>query len=342
MIPDRVTKVPGSEEPLKVSVLMTYFNKGAYVQEAVRSVLSSTFTDFELILVDDASTDDGLLKVRAMGDPRIIVLESPVNTGRAAAANRGLVAARGEYVAVLDADDLMHPERLARQVAYLDCEPGVAVCGSWMLQFGAVNGVLEGPVSDELIRSRMLQGIPLFYGSSMFRRSCVERGVRCDPAWRTPGMDHLFLVDLGAYGRYATIPETLTYYRMGEQNMAHGRDLLHDRRLMLVETFRKLGIKATEMEVEYQLVLHGMRNQVQSTTFVRGMKTWTKRLLEQNAALGIFPEEPFKKELAEQWDRAFFAAADSGLAPGIAHLCLSKRLSPARLYYLLRRSLAGR
>ena len=92
--------------PSKVTVLMTLYNKAPFVAEAVQSILDNTFTDLELLVVDDASTDGGLEVVRSIADPRIRLLESPVNTGRAAAANRGYDAARGEYVAVLDADDI--------------------------------------------------------------------------------------------------------------------------------------------------------------------------------------------------------------------------------------------
>ena len=323
---------------MKVTVLTTYYNKGAYVEEAVRSVLASSFTDFELLVVDDASTDGGLDKVRAIGDPRIRILESAVNTGRPAAANRGFAAARGEYIAILDADDMMHPERLARQMTLLDSDPRIAVCGTWMVQFGEATGTMERPLTDELIRSRILQGIPLAYPSCMLRRALVhEHGVRCDPAWRTPGMDHLFLVELGRFGTYANIPEPLTRYRVGEQNMAFGRDLLNDRRLMLAETFRKLGIKATSEEVEYQLVLHGLRGSIPSVAFVKGMRRWMVDLVRQNKALGVLPEERLRIELEDRWENCFHAAADAGVQVGWAHMRLGGRMSVAELYYLLRR-----
>ena len=92
----------------RITVLMTYCNEGTYVQEALESVLRSTFTDFELLVVDDASRDDGLAFIRAFADTRLRILESTVNTGRAAEANRGYDAALVEYMATLDADDIMH------------------------------------------------------------------------------------------------------------------------------------------------------------------------------------------------------------------------------------------
>ncbi|MFN3875163.1 MAG: glycosyltransferase family 2 protein, partial [Flavobacteriales bacterium] len=114
----------------RITVLMTLHNKGAYVAEAVRSVLSSTLPDFELLVIDDASTDDGPAIVRAFADPRIRLLANAANLGRAASANRGFDEARGEYIAILDADDAMEPDRLAKQAALLDARPELGACGT--------------------------------------------------------------------------------------------------------------------------------------------------------------------------------------------------------------------
>ena len=200
--------------PVKVTVLTTLYNKGAYVEEAVRSVLANTFTDFELLVVDDASSDGGLETVKAIGDPRIRILESTVNTGRASAANRGYDAARGEYVAVLDADDLMMPERLAKQVAFMDAHPEVCVSGTWLKAFGDMNTRMKTGHG----RSQQPDAVGAYLKLSFLydRRSVVQaHQLRCDPDWLIPGMDHLFLVKLGLYGKYASLQEPLTLYRVG-------------------------------------------------------------------------------------------------------------------------------
>src|SRR6186713_2063521 len=110
-----------SDPPLPpVSVLMPTHNAAAFVTASIESLLAQTFTDFELIVVDDGSTDATLDVLAAIDDPRLTVIASPDNQGPVHARNRAFAAARGRYIAALDADDLCHPERLARQVAYLD------------------------------------------------------------------------------------------------------------------------------------------------------------------------------------------------------------------------------
>ncbi len=110
-----------------VSVLMTTWNGAGFIAEAIASVLAQTFTDFELIVVDDGSTDATPRLLAGIGDPRLRVLRQAVNGGVVAARNIGFLAARGRYVAALDHDDLSRPARLARQVAYLETHPAVAL-----------------------------------------------------------------------------------------------------------------------------------------------------------------------------------------------------------------------
>src|SRR5581483_7441972 len=125
--PDRLVPAPSPRRCMtpKVTVLLAVRDGEPYIGEAVESVLDQTFTDFELLLVDDASTDGTVAVVERLGDERIRILRNERNLGQVPSLNRGLGEARGEYVARLDADDACLPTRLARQVEILDAEPRV-------------------------------------------------------------------------------------------------------------------------------------------------------------------------------------------------------------------------
>lgn len=324
--------------PVKVTVLMTLYNKGPYVAEAIHSILTNTFTDLELLVVDDGSTDGGLEKVKAIADPRIRILESALNTGRAAAANRGFDEAHGEYIAILDADDQMHPDRLAKQVAFMDAHPEVGVCGSWLQAFGITDRILEKPSTDAEIRSRLLLGIPLTYGACMLRSSILkEHEIRCDPTWLSPGMDHLFLLKVGMHSAYANIPEALTQYRVGEQNMDHGRDRTADRRSLLMETLRVLDIPATQEEMDLHLMLANLHTVEPTAIRVRALARWMQRLKAHNRKVEQFPVSLFEAHLDRLWNKAFFSLADRSLQAGWTHLRLTDRPVPGKWYYLFRR-----
>ncbi len=120
---------PNSTRP-RVTVLIPAYNAATHLRDAIDSILRQSFTDFELIVVDDASVDGTSAILASYNDPRIRVHRFSKNSGVSAARNMGISLALGEYIALLDADDIAYPKRLELQVAYLDQHPDVAVVGS--------------------------------------------------------------------------------------------------------------------------------------------------------------------------------------------------------------------
>ena len=118
--------------PPRLSVIMSVFNAGPYLRPAIDSVLAQTFRDFELVVVDDASTDNGRDIIDSYTDPRLARLYNPVNLGLSRSLNRAMAASRGELLARMDGDDISFPHRFAAQVDFLDRHPEVGVVGAAM------------------------------------------------------------------------------------------------------------------------------------------------------------------------------------------------------------------
>ena len=114
----------------KVTVLMPAYNAANYIGEAIDSVLQQSFDDFELLIINDGSTDNTTQVIRSYNDTRIILIDHHVNHGIAAALNTGLSKAGGKYIARFDADDICSPERLQEQVSFLDNHPDYVLTGS--------------------------------------------------------------------------------------------------------------------------------------------------------------------------------------------------------------------
>lgn len=178
----------GSTAP-RVSVVMSVYNGMPLVQDAVASILDQTFRDLEFIIVNDGSTDDTLpyLHAAAARDPRIRIIDQ-LNTGLTRALIRGVAAARAPLIARMDADDLSEPERLARQVAYLDAHPDLcaASCG-----IAYVAGDLTPIAMSD--RRRPPEALPLLvtlynavsgHGQVVFRKSAYDAAGGYDPAFR--------------------------------------------------------------------------------------------------------------------------------------------------------------
>ncbi|MEI7967425.1 MAG: glycosyltransferase family 2 protein [Betaproteobacteria bacterium] len=194
-----------------VTVVMPAFNAAATVRNAVQSVLDQTYRCLELLVVDDASTDDTLvvLNETARSDPRIRVLSMPSNGGAAEARNAGLRAARGELIAFLDADDLWLPNKLELQVP-LFSDNATLIVGSW---YDAVSstGIVTGQIriAPTLSMNDLLNGIVIGCLTAIFRREALHGSIgfrssteRANGAmgrrlrWRPIQEDYLFWLDL--------------------------------------------------------------------------------------------------------------------------------------------------
>ena len=174
-----------------VSVVMPVRNGGDWLAESVGSILGQSLPDLELILVDDHS-DDGAVGALALTDSRLKRLASPAR-GVSAAFNAGLAAASGRFVARMDADDIALPERLERQVEYLESRPGLALCGACVEIFSA-NGVLggnrryeawlNGCREPEAIHRQLFVESPIPNPTAFFRREAIDAlGGYGDPPW---------------------------------------------------------------------------------------------------------------------------------------------------------------
>lgn len=203
-------------EPI-ISVIMPVWNRQRYVAQAIQSVLDQTFGDFELIVIDDGSTDRSRTIVRqlAVGDERIRLIEQ-ANAGCYAARNRGLAEARGRYMAVLDSDDIALPRRFERQVAYLDAHAECAAVGSWLTftdPFGVPNQTVELPSDHDAIDQRHMAGHPgaLVHGAAMCRMSHMRDigGYRQTPC----AADYDLFLRLAEVGTLANLSEVLTHVR---------------------------------------------------------------------------------------------------------------------------------
>ena len=203
---------------------MPVFDGERFIAEAVRSVLASRFQDLELVILDDGSTDRSVAEAEraADGDSRVRILRLE-RGGVAAARNVGLRQARGDLVANLDADDVMLPERLVRQVAYLDAHPECVAVGSRVLAVDAEGQplrVLVRHFTHEEIDGAHLDGLGGALGNpaATFRTEAARGigGYRAD--LNRTGEDHDFWLRLAEVGRLANLPDVLVRYRMHDTN----------------------------------------------------------------------------------------------------------------------------
>lgn len=204
-----------------ITVLMTVFNGGCHLAPAVQSILSQSHTDFEFLIVDDASTDGSIetLQTLAAGDSRIRLLLNDRNKGQTACLNQGLREARGKWIARQDADDLSLPGRLAAQWEAVRSCPDLVLLGvnGWIIdEKGACSGLIHAPLHDPGIRWSMPFRNPFIHTGVMFRagEGFYDEEFKICQDWE-------FWSRLAERGRLANLPSRLVAYRHSEKSLSH-------------------------------------------------------------------------------------------------------------------------
>jgi hypothetical protein len=211
----------------RVSIVLPVFNAEAYLAEAVESLLAQSLADFELIAIDDGSTDHSqrILEGFAARDSRVLVI-SRENRGLAATLNEGITIATGALVAIMNADDIALTERLAKQTAFLDRHPHVAAVGSQTMFFAdhAVAAPATSlPQSPQAVRAFLAKASPLAHPAVMFRRQAAVAAGLYRPQI-APAEDYDLWLRLADRADLANLPEVLLRYRLHAGQMTACRD----------------------------------------------------------------------------------------------------------------------
>lgn len=232
----------------KVSVILTSFNNGKYLGEAIESILAQEFEDYELILVDDGSEDDSveIIKAHAKRDSRIRSLFLDCNTGASGARNRGFDVADGEYIAYMDSDDVSLPTRLKKQVDFLERNAEVGAVGVRVQRKNhnlSINrNIRKCPADHALIAFNIFNGraLHVLSGTMMIRREFLQGVGGWDEAVRH-NIEKGFMASLLFYTkcRFANLTETLYIQRIHYNNMSNAA-ISRDNRDAMVDVRRQL------------------------------------------------------------------------------------------------------
>lgn len=205
----------------KVSVLMpVYKTNEQYLREAIESILNQTFTDFELLIVDDCPAEPRADVVKSYQDQRIKYYQNERNLGISEARNRLLDLAQGEYLAVFDHDDISLPTRLEKEVTFLDQHPdyGVVSCQSRNI---VSDTPFVNPCNDAQIRVDLMQNCVVLHPACMLRKSVLDQHqIRYEEHF-SPSEDHALFCRLIPYTKFCNLNEVLFLYRDHEGNTSH-------------------------------------------------------------------------------------------------------------------------
>lgn len=203
-----------------VSVIMSFHNARDTLVRSIRSLLWQTYPNWELILLDDGSTDGSTKASKLIKDPRIQLYGDSVCRGLPARLNQGVLLAKGQYIARMDADDIAFPERFARQVAYLQNHPDVDLLATSALlvnEEGRPKGLLVAGLSHDEICRRPWLGFPMPHPTWMGRAEWFRQNPYDDLARKA--QDQALLLQTYAKSQFASLPDILLGYRYGSVSL---------------------------------------------------------------------------------------------------------------------------
>lgn len=274
----------------KISVIMPVYNCALYVGEAIESILSQTFDDFEFLIIDDASTDATVAIVNSYDDPRIQLIQKPVNTGYTNSLNQGLKIAKGIYIARMDGDDYSKSERFAKQATYLDNHPETVLCAT-AYKFMGRDPFFGFPENHDSIKLALLNGNCICHPSVMMRKEMLDAHSITYDITKEPAEDYDMWIRLLTVGKLHILPEILVEYRVYANQVSSKRDQ-EQKNIDIELKFSLLNRLDFKMESEERALLEKYYNNKKNIEFneLSIFKQLQKKLSISNASCYFEPK----------------------------------------------------
>lgn len=305
----------------KVTVLMPVFNAASYVRKAIRSILNQTYSDLELLIVDDGSTDATQHIILSIKDQRIQYIENTKNIGLAESLNKGLAIIDSEYIVRMDADDFCHRRRVEWQVDFMDSRKEIGVSGTWLKTFGdwKTRGCSKYMTHPEDLKICTFFRSPVAHATVIIRNSVNrDNTLRYDPRFnRTEDYD-LWERIIGSV-TFGNLPKVTYYYRRypGSSTMVHSAEMMEQYQEIVARQLKRIGITPNKD----QFMLHekiGLQKNAGSLDELYAAEVWLKKI-KRHARTAGYRQTVLDNVLSQFWFH--FCRNSALLGEEAARLC---------------------
>lgn len=296
---------------MNVTVVMPVYNSRKHLSEAIDSILNQTFSDWEMLIINEYGSDDGsadIIRQYSKRDSRIVLVQNEKKLGLAESLNKGIYLAKGKYIARMDADDLSHPKRFEKQVKFLEEHPKISLCGTYQHHFGSsMNWVHKPAISPEKCKANLIFDCDLCHSTVMFRRNTF--------------LNHNLLYnkeylaeDFELWSRavrevqFANLPEVLGEYRWDGENISvQKKEKLAKENAVIVANALKRNLGLSISKEDYPL-LEGWGNPFTAQKNKKIRKEMYQRfqillteIYDYNKREGFYEEKALLSILASKW-----------------------------------------
>jgi glycosyltransferase involved in cell wall biosynthesis len=286
----------------KVTVLMPVYNGELFLREAIESILNQNFNDFELLLIDDGSMDQSAAIISSYADPRIRFYSNGSNRGLIFTLNKGLDLAEGEYIARMDCDDFAFPDRLGRQVEFMNQYPEIGLCGTAM-KYMHQDVWVKHPTDHDDIKAGLLFYCALNHPTVMMRKSVVKSYALYYDYNSPHTEDYELWSRMAHLTRVTNLPDVLLHYRIhGEQVGAkHGEEQRLVGRKIVHSQIIRMGLLPTDEELNLHMDVCNRRLRA-TDEFIQSVRGWFDKLRAKNNESKLFTPQGLENVL-----NAYFA-----------------------------------
>lgn len=293
----------------KVSILMPVYNAERYLAQAIKSVLAQSFTDWELILINDGSIDKSESIIKQFEDDRIYYLKNTSNIGLIKTLNKGIDLCQGKYIARMDADDISHPDRLKKQVDFMENNPNYLMCGTDAAVIDNNNtrtGRIRNLTRNSLLKINLLFSTPFIHPSVMIKNEVLKQN-KYDESYKHVE-DFELWCRIAKLGKIANIQKDLIDYRWHNTNVSVVNNRIQSelkKKIITDELVTLLDIYPSEKELYCHMItfnLYHMGNKLDiSVDDFNDIDIWFSKLIRQNYAKKVYNQTNLIAFLWSRW-----------------------------------------
>jgi glycosyltransferase involved in cell wall biosynthesis len=233
-----------------ISVVMSVYNSEKYLEEAIDSILTQTYENFEFIIINDGSKDNSLdIIQKYMKKDERIVLISQENKGLPCSLNEGIQKAKGKYIVRMDADDISFPNRLEEQIKFMENNPEIGVSGTYVEFFGnGTNKIWKTPLGDEECKCTLLVGSCFAHPSVIIRKNLLLTSKSLYDLKMYTAQDYALWITLSSYTKFSNIDKVLLKYRKVENSISSKAKRNLEKKFLIVEEYINKNLNALNIK----------------------------------------------------------------------------------------------
>ena len=311
------------------SVVMSVYNGEEYLKEAIDSILHQSYANFEFIIIDDASTDGSLEIIQSYNDPRIIILQNNENLFLAASLNKGIKSAKGKYLVRMDADDISMPERLWKQVNYMEENPSIGISGTCTEVFGYKPSHGKFNTHNHIIKYKLLHECHFLHPSLIIRKDLITKhNLFYDENFRK-NQDYELYSRAIKFTQFGNLPDYLLKYRQTKENIKRESHNQKENILAIQKKlFLNIGYKISDKEIELYKSIN-YQSYTQTSNYVAESYSLLNNIIASNRKTFFFNSNDFEPYIYGLFENVCRNSKGSGFTPFKYYL----KFNPSQNYF---------